>query len=244
MSDTSEMEATLPEADELDPFADDGTSILLQEDTPSDSLLIAFGGLFGSVAVPVYEFAKFARSLDAKGMFLRDPHRAWYFRGLPESGDDLASVERILAEHIERIGASRVVAVGASAGAFAAMHFGARLGFDEVHAFSPQTTVAKWHRFRLGDKRWKKDIANIHSSPAQNRPFEDLVPTLEARQPGTTFHIHYCHREPLDVAHAMRVCHIDDVFLHAYAQGDHKVIRWLKKRGDLKRILQSSLLSP
>ena len=228
-------------AEDLDPFADDGTAILLQEDSAADALLIAFGGLFGSVAVPVYEFAQFARSLSAKGMFLRDPHRAWYFCGLPEAGEDLLSVEKILEQHIERIQPRRVVAVGASAGGFAALHFGARLGFDEVHAFSPQTTVAKWQRFRLGDRRWKKDIRNIHTSPSGNRAFEDLVPTLAARRPGSIFHVHYCHQESLDVAHAMRIASCDDVFLHAYAQGDHKVIRWLKKRGDLSRILESSL---
>jgi hypothetical protein len=241
MSDTSKDRVrTAPEKD-LDPFADDGTAILLQEDSEADALLIAFGGLFGSVAVPVYEFAKFASALSAKGMFLRDPHRAWYFRGLPEAGEDLLSVEKILAEHLERLQPRRVVAVGASAGGFAALHFGARLGFDEVHAFSPQTTVAKWQRFRLGDRRWKKDIRNIHTAPAENRIFEDLVPTLAGRRPGSTFHVHYCHKEDLDVAHAMRIASCEDVFLHSYAEGDHKVIRWLKKRGDLSRILEASL---
>ena len=241
MSDSQNVEAETQPSAGIDPFADDGTAILLQEESPSDALLIAFGGLFGSVAVPVYEFAKFAAGFDAKGMFLRDPHRAWYFCGLPEAGDDLASVERVLGEHLERLAPSRVVAVGASAGGFAAMHFGARLGFHEVHAFSPQTTVSRWHRFRLGDKRWKKDIANIHASPAQNRPFEDLLPTLEARRPGCTFHVHFCHQEKLDVAHANRVAHIDDVFLHSYAEGEHKVIRWLKQRGDLEKILRAAL---
>ena len=240
MSERPKVLADRPAAD-LDPFADDGTAILLQEDSAADALLIAFGGLFGSVAVPVYEFAQFARSLSAKGMFLRDPYRAWYFCGLPEAGEGLLSVEKVLEQHIERIQPRRVVAVGASAGGFAALHFGARLGFDEVHAFSPQTTVAKWQRFRLGDRRWKKDIRNIHTSPSGNRAFEDLVPTMAARRPGSIFHVHYCHQESLDVAHAMRIAFCDDVFLHAYAQGDHKVIRWLKKRGELSRILEASL---
>ena len=240
MSERPKVLADRPAAN-LDPFADDGTAILLQEDSAADALLIAFGGLFGSVAVPVYEFAQFARSLSAKGMFLRDPHRAWYFCGLPEAGEDLLSVEKVLEQHIERIQPRRVVAVGASAGGFAALHFGARLGFDEVHAFSPQTTVAKWQRFRLGDRRWKKDIRNIHTSPSGNRAFEDLVPTMAARRPGSIFHVHYCHQESLDVAHAMRIAFCEDVFLHAYAQGDHKVIRWLKKRGELSRILEASL---
>lgn len=241
MSDTRKEQVAATSAPDIDPFADDGTAILLQEDSEADALLIAFGGLFGSVAVPVYEFAKFASALSAKGMFLRDPHRAWYFRGLPEAGEDLQSVEKVLAQHLERLRPRRVVAVGASAGGFAALHFGARLGFDEVHAFSPQTTVAKWQRFRLGDRRWKKDIRNIHTSPSENRIFEDLVPTLAARRPGSTFHVHYCHSENLDVAHAMRIASCEDVFLHAYAEGDHKVIRWLKKRGDLSRILEASL---
>ena len=53
MSDTGKEQSVPPPADDLDPFADDGTAILLQEDSAADALLIAFGGLFGSVAVPV-----------------------------------------------------------------------------------------------------------------------------------------------------------------------------------------------
>ena len=216
MSDTSKDEEQ--PAEDLDPFADDGTAILLQEDSEADALLIAFGGLFGSVAVPVYEFAKFASSLSAKGMFLRDPHRAWYFRGLPEAGDDLLSVEKVSPgtwSACSPVGCGRRCLgrriCSPSLRCATRLRRGARF-------FPRKTTVAKWQRFRLGDRRWKKDIRNIHSSPAENRVFEDLVPTLSSRRPGSTFHVHYCHTEGLDVAHAMRIASCEDVFLHAYAE--------------------------
>lgn len=50
---------------------------------PGRPLLIAFGGIVGSLVIPPYEFFNLTRGLDINKIYLRDHSQTWYHSGLP-----------------------------------------------------------------------------------------------------------------------------------------------------------------
>jgi len=213
---------------------------VLVEAAPGDVLLVAFSGHWGQLAVPVFEFASALAKLPAGRLLLREPNHAWYHRGLPEAGPDIGSVRRLLERHIQELQPRAVVGLGASAGGYAALLFGAILCFDEVHAFAPQTTLGRWHRLRMRDFRWRKDFRRLYANGC-TRELLDLRAVLQPREDRTTFHIHYCRHERLDVLHAERLSRLPNVVLHSYGGGAHRLANWLYRRGDLLRILDQAV---
>jgi hypothetical protein len=205
-----------------------------------DVLLVAFSGHWGQLAVPVFEFASAIAGLPAGRLLLREPHHAWYHRGLPEAGPDIDAVHGLLARHIEAVQPRAIVTLGASAGGYAALLFGALLGADEVHAFAPQTTLRRWQRLWMRDRRWPKDFRRLYAGGGTRALFDlrDVLASADAR---TTFHVHYCRHERLDVLHAERLGDLPNVVLHSYSGGAHKLANWLYKRGDLLRILEHAV---
>jgi len=79
-------------------------------------------------------------------VFLRDVHRsAYHFTPRSEPGG-LAFHEAELKRTLAALGSARVVGIGDSSGAAAAIYYGVRLGFDRVIAFSPPFPLRYWIR--------------------------------------------------------------------------------------------------
>lgn len=221
--------------------AERGANVLCAPARPGSTLLVAFSGHWGHLAMPVFEFGRLTEHIEASRLLLREPYRAWYHRGIPEAGPDILSICSLLERHMREVRPGSVVAFGVSAGGYAALLFGALLGFDEVHALAPQTTLTRWDRLRMLDRRWRRDIAQIYRTSPQNRTFRDLRRVLPRRETGTTFHVHYCRANRLDSLHAERLGDLPGVVLHSYPAGGHRLARWLHERGDLLRILERAV---
>ncbi len=220
--------------------ADPGRHAVADFSPESDVLLVLFGGIAGGVSMPVYEFFRVTEGYPAKRLFLRDPRRAWYLRGLPGVGDDAAALEAALAETIRQSGCSRVVMAGASAGGFAALRFGARLGADCVLAFSPQTFIDATRREVSGDERWPEQIAALHAALGpDNADYDAAVAVAEARS--TSFGIHVSTDDDLDLLHARRLSGLPGLTIHEHAGGGHKLVKWLRDTGKLAPLLAEAL---
>jgi hypothetical protein len=213
---------------------------VLVEPGPGEVLLVALSGHFGQLAGPVFEFARALATLPAGRLVLREALDTWYHRGIPGVGPDIGAVRALVERHVATTRPRAVVGVGASAGGYAALLFGALLGFDEVHAFSPQTTLDRWQRLRMRDLRWPKDSRRLSASGAP-RELLDLRPILASAAPRTAFHVHYCRQERLDRRHAERLAGLPRIALHAYDGGGHHLARWLHERGDLLRVIEQAV---
>lgn len=207
----------------------------------ADALLVAFGGLHGAMGIAPFEFFRLASGIGTKKVFVRDLDRAWYHRGVRGLGSSIDEVANGLAEVLAAAGAHRVVAVGNSAGGYAALLFGRLLGLDEVHAFSPQTFLGPRDRIRHLEYRWRRELRVLRRQ-VPDRRYLDLRGVLDRPEAAAKpAHVHYCHTSRLDRIHAERVSALPGVVLHPYDVAGHALVNTLRDTGELERILRGAL---
>lgn len=120
------------------------------------TLIIAFASWSGSrsrrgAAVGHAEFElAFRRAGIRTALFVRDPLRAWYLRGIGPAGHTFESVVSRLQEQIRAARPSRIVTVGSSMGGYAAIRAGIALQAEAILAFGPQVVLAPEEREALG----------------------------------------------------------------------------------------------
>jgi len=206
----------------------------------SDTLLILFGGIAGAISMPPFEFFKVSDAFPTKRLFVRDLRYAWYCLGLPGYGADSDAVLTVLRQSVERSEARRVVTVGASAGGFAAVKFGVRLGAEAALAFSPQSMIDATNRARLGDDRWAPQIEALHAQLGPDHPEFVLGTTVDGNI-STAIDIRVSREDLLDLAHADALRDRPGVRVTEYAYGGHLMVKWLRDREELAPILSAAL---
>ena len=215
--------------------------VVLDMEPDSQTLLILFGGIAGGVSMPVFEFFRLTYTLPVKKVFLRDPHRSWYQRGIPGIGESSADVHHFLSAAIDRADVDRVVMAGASAGGFAAVLYGAQCGVDEVIAFSPQTFIDADNRRRAGDTRWEEQIAALRATMEDRLPTLDLLDVLPLERGKTRYQVHVSSDDALDLLHAHRISGRGGVRVVEHERGGHRLVKTLRDRGLLQPLLLRAL---
>ena len=121
----------------------------------SDTMVIAFGGLQQRIGgganggLPPWEFVRSCKRAGARrALFVRDPTRCWYCRGLGDGqlgnhgpSHTFEEMVAVLAEEVARVRPRRLVTVGSSMGGYASVRAGLLLGADVAVAFSPQVVL-------------------------------------------------------------------------------------------------------
>lgn len=212
-------------------------SLALVDSSPT--ILIAFGGIIGALGIPPFEFFNLTKGFDTSRAYVRDLQQSWYHAGLGGVSTDVPTTAAYLSRLVQLAGATRVVLVGNSMGGYAALLFGALLGADEVHAFSPQTFIDPLNRARHGDKRWSAQLARVQA--AASLPYLDLVPLLRDRAGAGAITVHYSPADALDEVHAERLATVPRVTVRAYADGGHNVIKHLRQSGALEVIVRDAV---
>ena len=143
-----------------------------------DTMVIAFGGLQQHIGggrgggVQPYEFVRSCRKAGARcALFVRDPTRCWYCRGLGEGGAGGAGgaggvggaggatvgssftfegMVEVLRAEVDSVRPRRLVTIGSSMGGYAAVRAGVLLGADLAVAFSPQVFIDLNERRQIG----------------------------------------------------------------------------------------------
>jgi hypothetical protein len=188
------------------PDSTSGAFCDLEPDSPV--LVVTFGGRAGG---PGPLANALDESVPVKTVRVVDHERAWYHRGVRGVGADVDAVAQWL--HEVSAGADRVVMLGASAGGYGALLFGALLG-AEVHAFSPETSV------KGGDHR-----------------YADLRPVLAAG--GGDLHIYYAANVAAETAHAERIAGLPNVTLHPLQDPGQGLFKSLQKDGWVRSLMHA-----
>jgi len=140
---------------------------------PDAPLIFSFSGLGDA-----FEFKGTLDELKVNVVYIRDLKHRWYLDGIAGIGEDVQSICFYLKQLILEIKPTKTIALGASAGGFAAMLYGGLLRLDKVLVFSPQTFMDSFHRTIYYDYRWKDNAKKIRGSKSFNSKYLDVKHTV------------------------------------------------------------------
>jgi hypothetical protein len=221
---------------------DPNVPLSLDMDADSRTLLIAFGGMRGQLGMPPFEFFKATGGIPVKRLFVRDLRQAWYHRGIPGHGSTIEAVGESLGELVASHGVDRLVAVGNSAGGYAALLFGTLLGADTVLCFAPQTVLELDVLADMGDHRWDEQLRELVADGGLDTRWTDLRRALPGiRRSDTRYELYFDDSFTIDRLHAERVGELEGARLHRLDGGAHGIAREMRRSGELESILHGAL---
>lgn len=235
-------------------------------DRKSPITVIGFAGLaLGFAGLPSYEFRK---SLESMGdicniILIRDVRRYWYHLTPEGNSGGLDFYTQYLQSQLQALETKYLITTGVSAGGFAALFFGWKLGADQILAFSPQTDLISYYNFKpLSLLKYRHSYQNLQSFIKeelmvaitlrrrtrllrQKLPFIqwgklDLALRINEQ---TQASVYYCQDNALDTQEALKISAFTGVTLHKCPCDQHNVAGYLRSGGELFKILQTTIES-
>lgn len=221
--------------------------VLVDRVVPGEILVIAFGFVSWE-ARPDFDFYGRLRKLEQNSgrhinkILVRDSGNAWYHRhiaGLGEHPDETAASLRAL---IREIRPSKVITIGQSMGAYAAVMYGLLLlEVQQVIAFGPLSFLDPQQALLYHDRRWLSVMRDLAANPPASGYYD--LPTLGRAKAGALPDMHIIFgTKPdadgkesvnLDAMHAQRLAAIGNCTLYPYPYSGHTVVQHLI---DTKRV--------
>ena len=210
--------------------------VLSERGSDESILVIAFSGNAQKLDVPVHEFFETTKTLGYNRILLRDPHRMYYHYGVDRARRDWPSLIAYLRREIDRQQPKKVLCVGTSVGAYAAIVAGHHLGADFVHAFSPPTKIG-FDRESMREARHRVSRWRMSKSTRVYREVLDLVPMLSRYNGKSRYFVHYGAGHEIDVRAVSRVAGLPGVTTLGYQCDAHAIAIYLAKRRFLGHVL-------
>ncbi|MEX0852681.1 MAG: non-ribosomal peptide synthetase [Bauldia sp.] len=107
-----------------------------------ETVIVLFCDRYHNLGVPLPAIHRWLGRLPASLIYLRDFRRLYFLDGVPGLGRDRQRTLEGLRALIARLGSRRVLCYGNSAGAFAALDYGAELAAEAVLALAGPTTLS------------------------------------------------------------------------------------------------------
>jgi pimeloyl-ACP methyl ester carboxylesterase len=233
-------------------------------DHQSDTTIVCFAGLaLGFVGLPSYEFRKALGAADGRFnlIFIRDIRRLWYHLAPDGTPTGLDFYTEQIQTAITQLQTRRLITVGVSAGGYAALYFGWRLGADQVVAFSPQTDLIggalklRWRELLISQGWLQPRLflreqliiafflrhrAKLLKQKIHPNEWGSLVPH-DHHNLQTKTDIYYCQHNQLDRHQARRLAGLAGVTLHDCDCNLHNVAGYLRNQSQLFAVLAAHL---
>lgn len=213
------------------------SGVLIDFEAESDVALVAFTSLGGLFKGPIFELYKILSDIQVKKVFFRDLQWMWYLGGIPGVGKNVEEIATYIRNLCLQEKVKRIVMVGSSAGAYAAILFGILTSANKVLAFSPQT-------YFMNKKMipWRDRLNELYNAVSEKSPYLDLRRfILQRENVKTEISIYYSKYNKLDRFHVANLSGIPNIHLYAYPCVGHTTIARFKKRGLLRDLIVASL---
>jgi hypothetical protein len=217
--------------------------VLVDRVVAGEILVIAFGFVSWETR-PDFDFYGRLKKLERNSgrhinkVLVRDSGNAWYHRkidGLGGHPDETAASLRAL---IVAIAPSKVITIGQSMGAYAAVMYGLLLNVESVIAFGPLSFLDVRQALLYHERRWLAVMRDL----ARNPPASGYYDLAALPRGQTALHIVFGTKPELsnatesvnlDAMHAHRLAALGNCSLYPYPYSGHAVVQHLI---DTKRI--------
>jgi acetyl esterase/lipase len=161
-------------------------------------------------------------------------------------GNNIDEVCDALRQLIAKISPARVVTIGQSMGAYAAILFGQLLAVEQVVAFGPLSFLDSNRAIEMGDSRWLAVMQNLEANLPEKCYF-DLLNKNGTGQP--KIDIFYGQKpDPetpgdinLDDIHARRLATLPNSTLYPYKESGHAIVQHLIDHNLIDSVLLKAL---
>lgn len=151
----------------------------------SDTLVMVFGGANHRLGLAFDIIQRIIRPAGISTLYLRDLERTWYLGGIVGLGRSFDETAEGLRRTVDRLGASRVLAIGNCVGCAGALRYGLAIGIESILAISPRLRIPdsspidpgmrdKLSRLRDSVPLCAADIGDLYES-ADRRPRLNFV---------------------------------------------------------------------
>jgi len=214
------------------------------EDNNSDTLLISFAGMGWKHSIPTFIFYNFLKSYtNIDKLFLRDTDCRYYITGIKNSTTNFKDTIDMYKKLITRKKYKKIVALGCSAGGYAAILYGQLLGIDKVIAFSPQTVLTDAKEKLIGDTyNAPKTCRWLRTLYLDDLDYQKALDLNNYRPFNTVIDIHYSvnGNKGVDKKHAIYLqspnCNIIE-----HPGNNHMIALTLRDTGKLKEIIDEAI---
>ena len=200
-------------------------------DPDATTTVIAAAGMAMRLGIAPREFRRSLSAFNCNFIFIKDFKQAWYQLGLLGVTRNLGETTDYLKSIIPSQ-TTELLAVGASAGGFAAISLGVRLGATRVLAFGPQTKVSG---------RAFKKFGTIDSQKAEfdfDSPDTDLCNILDDNPDyAGRIKVYFSRRNAGDRKDVMRIADYPQIEPVPVDAEIHNVAEHLQKLGQLDNII-------
>jgi hypothetical protein len=196
--------------------------VLLDRVVPGEMLVIAFGFVSWE-SRPEFDFYGRLKKLEQNSgrhinkILVRDSGNAWYHRkidGLGTHPDETADSLRAL---VRAIAPSKVVTIGQSMGAYAAIMYGQLLGAQQIIAFGPLSFLDVRQAQLYHERRWLAVMRNLAQDPPPSG-YYDLAELRRAKE-GARPELHIAFGTKPDGVNATESVNLDAMHAHRLAAG-------------------------
>lgn len=210
------LQAMPPDGALLRPLiVDDGAEVIVSPPGTTGTTVLVFTGLNGGAMVPIVYVDRLCAAAGHAAIYLRDPRRTFYLGGVSGLSGDLEGSIAALRGLLQELQTSRLRCMGSSAGGFAAIRYGLRLGAEKVLCASSPTTGNTGFLSAIGEGRARLLVHRMLSQFPQAAL--DLRDELQV-------HGHRCRVDlwfgadcPMDAAHASHLAGYPGVHLRPIA---------------------------
>lgn len=214
------------------------------EDNSSDTLLVSFAGMGWKDSIPTFIFYNFLKKYKSiNKLFLRDITCRYYITGLKNTSKDIESTLSFIRNFAKDPKYKKIIALGCSAGGYAAILYGHLLEFDKVIAFSPQTVLTDTKEFLIEDKyNAPKTCKWLRNLNKDNEFYQNILDLKNLLPFKSSIDIHYSNRanHGSDKKHALYIksknCNIIE-----YSSNNHMIALELRDKGILDKIIENNI---
>ena len=215
--------------------------VLVDRIVPGAPLVIAFGFVSWTTR-PAFDFYGRLKKLEQSSgqhlnkILVRDSANAWYHRRIDGLGSHADETAQGLRELVRAIAPSRLVTIGQSMGAYAAVMYGLLLDAQQIIAFGPLSFLDVEQARLYHELRWLPVMQSLAQDPPPSG-YYDLAALCRARATERTeLHLLFGTRPDsanagesvnLDAMHAQRLAAFGRCTLHPFPHSGHAVVQHL-----------------